>query len=44
MQAMCRILAEYKIATEMIRESRPGYVAYEDQHQVAAIPFADTTT
>jgi len=25
-----------------LRTTRPGYVVYEDAHQVVALPFADT--
>jgi len=28
----------------MLDEERPGYVVYEDEHQVIAEPFADTRT
>ena len=42
MQAICRILEEHGIATEMITTMRPGYVAFEDEFQVAAEPFAET--
>jgi len=41
---ICRILGENGVVTEMITSARPGYVAFEDAHQVAAIPFADTAT
>jgi hypothetical protein len=30
------------IPVEEIRTDRPGYVVYEDEHQVIALPFADT--
>jgi hypothetical protein len=30
------------IAVEELRTERPGYVVYEDEIQVAALPFADT--
>lgn len=44
MRAMCRILNEYGVATEVIMSARPGYIVFEDDHQVAAIPYADTQT
>jgi hypothetical protein len=44
MHAMCRILNEHGIVTEMITSTRPGTVVFEDEHQIAAVPFADTTT
>lgn len=43
MHAMCRILGEHGIQTEMITTVRPGYVVFEDETQIAAIPFAETT-
>ncbi|MBA3936368.1 MAG: hypothetical protein H0X38_02815 [Planctomycetes bacterium] len=30
------------IAVREIRTRRPGYVTYEDRHQVVAVPFSDT--
>ena len=30
------------IATETLVTRRPGYIVYEDYHQIAAIPFRDT--
>jgi len=36
------LLESYEIAVEMLREKRPGYVVYEDEHQIVAYPFADT--
>jgi hypothetical protein len=36
------LLESYDIPVRMLRERRPGYVVYEDEHQVAAYPFADT--
>jgi hypothetical protein len=32
----------YDIRLEMLRTERPGYIVYEDDHQVVAYPFADT--
>jgi hypothetical protein len=29
-------------AVEIFKTRRPGYIVYEDDHQVAAIPFRDT--
>jgi hypothetical protein len=43
-RTMCRILNENGVATEMITCARPGYVVFEDRHQVAAVPFAETAT
>lgn len=36
------LLESYEIAVEMLRERRPGYVVYEDEHQVVAYPFSET--
>ena len=44
MHAMCRILNEHGVRTEMITSARPGYVVFEDDHQIAAVPFAETAT
>jgi hypothetical protein len=43
-RAMCRILKVHGIATEMITSTRPGYIVFEDDHQIAAVPFAETAT
>lgn len=37
-----RILHENGIQTEMVLTDRPGYVVFEDEHQLVAIPFAET--
>jgi hypothetical protein len=44
MYMLCRILTEHGIPTETITSARPGYIVFEDDHQIAAIPFAETTT
>lgn len=36
------LLDHYGIAVEMLVERRPGYVVYEDEHQVVAYPFSET--
>jgi hypothetical protein len=33
---------EHGSAVEIVKTRRPGYILYEDDHQVAAIPFRDT--
>ena len=33
------ILAKYDLTVEMIATKTPGYIIYEDEHQVSAIPF-----
>lgn len=42
MREMQRILEAYGVFAETLRTRRPGYVLYEDDHQVVAQPFADT--
>ena len=39
-----RVLESYGYVVEMIKSNRPGYIVYEDEFQVAAYPFADTST
>jgi hypothetical protein len=36
------LLESYGIVVSMLRASRPGYMVYEDEHQVVAYPFSDT--
>lgn len=38
------VLEDYGIVVEMIRTTRPGFVVYEDDWQVAAYPFSETRT
>ena len=35
------ILENHGIAVRMITTERPGYVVYEDEHQIVAEPFSD---
>ncbi len=44
MYAMCRVLNRYGIVTAVVVSGRPGYVVFEDEHQVSAEPFAETVT
>jgi hypothetical protein len=39
---MARILRRHAYEIELKKTSRPGYVIYEDELQLAAVPFADT--
>jgi hypothetical protein len=39
--SLVRLLEQNGVAVELIRTSNPGYVTYEDDNQVAAIPFSD---
>ncbi len=43
MRMICRILNENGIPTTMLTTTRPGYIVFEDRHQIAAAPFAETT-
>jgi hypothetical protein len=36
------VLESYDVRLDMLRTERPGYIVYEDDHQVVAYPFADT--
>ncbi|MDP2123062.1 MAG: hypothetical protein Q8J92_01645 [Parvibaculum sp.] len=42
MREISRILQEYGHFVTMIKSARPGYIVYEDEHQIVAEPFADT--
>lgn len=44
MHDLCRILNDHGIRTEMLTSTRPGYIVFEDDHQIAAEPFAETAT
>ena len=33
------ILEQYDIAIQMLTTDKPGYIVYEDEFQVAAVPF-----
>lgn len=44
MRELAVILEAHGIPTQMVRSDRPGYIVYEDHHQVAAEPFSDTGT
>jgi hypothetical protein len=36
------ILKAHDIAVQMVTSDRPGYIVYEDEHQVAAVPFRES--
>jgi hypothetical protein len=42
MREMAGILESHGVEVEAITTDRPGYITYEDDHQIAAEPFADT--
>ena len=44
MHRIVAILEAYRHPVTIIRESRVGYLVYEDDFQVVAEPFADTRT
>lgn len=44
MREVGEILARHGHRVEMLKESRPGYLVYEDEFQVVVEPFADSTT
>ena len=44
MHRIVAILEAYGHPVTIIRESRDGYLVYEDEFQVVAEPFADTRT
>lgn len=44
MREVAEILGRHGHRAEMLKESRPGYLVYEDEFQVVAEPFADSTT
>jgi hypothetical protein len=44
MHAMCHYLNEYVIVTEMMTTHCPGYIVFEDQHQIVAMLFTDTSS
>jgi hypothetical protein len=39
---LATLLERYGVPTRRLRTSRPGYLVYEDQFQVAAVPFRDS--
>jgi len=43
MRALVALLEHKDTVVEVIQTDRPGYVVYEDEHQVAAIPFGQDT-
>jgi len=42
MREIIRLLESHGISVRMIKTDRPGYVVYEDDHQIVAEPFADS--
>jgi hypothetical protein len=42
MREIAFLLKHHDVPVRMIKTSRPGYVVYEDEFQIVAIPFADS--
>ncbi len=42
MREIAFLLGHHHIPVRMIKTSRPGYVVYEDEFQIVAVPFADS--
>lgn len=43
MRELVALLEHKAIVVEELRTDRPGYVVYEDEHRVAAVPFGAET-
>lgn len=43
MRQLVALLEHKNIAVEEFRTDKPGYIVYEDAHQIAAIPFSNET-
>ena len=39
---IAEVLERNNVSTEMLTTKTPGYVVYEDDHQIVAVPFSDT--
>src|ERR1019366_3724354 len=42
MREMVALLEHHDVSVRMIKTTRPGYVVYEDEFQIVAVPFADS--
>lgn len=42
MREMVGLLEHHDVPVRMIKTGRPGYVVYEDEFQIVAVPFADS--
>ena len=42
MHDLAQILRAHDVHVEVIKTDRPGYVVYEDEHQITAEPFGDS--
>jgi hypothetical protein len=43
MRELVALLEHKSLAVEELRTERPGYLVYEDEYQVAAMPFEGET-
>jgi hypothetical protein len=41
---LCRLVEKQGIRTEMLTTTKPGYIVYEDEHQIVAVPFKETVS
>jgi hypothetical protein len=39
---MVALLKHHDVPVRMIKTTRPGYIVYEDEFQIVAVPFADS--
>jgi hypothetical protein len=39
---LAAVVKRHALGAEIVKTTRPGYICYEDEFQVAAIPFRDT--
>lgn len=44
MREAAAILESHGVTVEIIATDRPGYITYDDEHQIVAEPFSDTPT
>ena len=42
MRELVGILENHGVSVDVIRTDRPGYIVYEDEHQITAEPFSDS--
>jgi hypothetical protein len=42
LRKLAALIESAGIGVDELRTDRPGYVVYADEHQVVALPFADT--
>jgi hypothetical protein len=43
MRELVALLVHKDVPVEELRTERPGYIVYEDEHQIAAEPFMQET-